>query len=90
MASRKKRRKDVSRVIERIARKCGCPKDRCTEYVRFGLEFWRTLHRSPVPDFDRGTKLVVRKWFERGLSGLLLARIGHELVRMRYPGWHRG
>jgi hypothetical protein len=79
------RNPDLRREIRRIAEKCGCPVDRCREYVRFGLEFHRTLVRPPLPDFDRPTKQVVMKWFRRGLSGKLLALVGHEIVRRTFP-----
>jgi len=41
------------------------------------------MHRAPVPDFERGTKLVVMRWFKRGLHGNLLALIGRAVVRDR-------
>ena len=41
---------------------------------------------SPTfPDFDHRTKLVVMKWFRRGLSGKLLALVGHEIARRTFP-----
>jgi hypothetical protein len=45
-----------------------------------------------VPDFDRRTKLVVRKWFVRGLSGHYLWRIGERMLGRIYPpaGSQRG
>ena len=55
----RERNPDLRREIRRIAEKCGCPVDRCREYVRFGLEFHRTLVRPPLPDFDRASKLVL-------------------------------
>jgi hypothetical protein len=36
-------------------------------------------------DFDRRTKLVVQKWFVRGLSGHLMWLIGERLLGRLYP-----
>jgi len=56
------------------------PEQECPRYMAFARELYSTLHRPPIPDFTRRSKLVARKWFERGLSGRLLWRIGERLV----------
>jgi hypothetical protein len=52
-------------------------------YLSFARELTRSMHRMPVPDFERGTKLVVMKYFERGLHGHLLWLIGKAVVDKR-------
>ncbi|HTW90531.1 MAG TPA: hypothetical protein VMH22_02345 [bacterium] len=42
--------------------------------------------QSPFsPDFSRRTKLVVQKWFVRGLSGHLMWLIGERMLGRMYP-----
>jgi len=43
-----------------------------------------TLRRVPLPDFDRSTKGVVAKWFNRGLSGHVLWLVGSAILRDRF------
>ena len=50
-------------------------------YLAFALEFRRSLHRAPVPDYELGTKRVVMKWFERGLHGHLLWLVGQAVIQ---------
>ena len=50
-------------------------------YLSFAREFARSVHRTPVPDYEPGTKRVVQKWFERGLSGHLLWLVGQTVLR---------
>jgi hypothetical protein len=71
--------------LEAIVSRAGCPEDRAEAYLQFALEFLHTLRRLPVPGFDWGTKLVVMKWFNRGLSGKLLADIGFAIVTAVFP-----
>jgi hypothetical protein len=52
-------------------------------YLSFARELTHSMHRDPVPDYERGTKLVVMRWFRRGLHGYLLARIGQVVVKDR-------
>jgi hypothetical protein len=68
------------------------PEDECEQYLPFARELYATFHRPPVPDFTRRTKLVVQKWFRRGLSGHLLWRIGERLLGRLHPaaGVHKG
>jgi hypothetical protein len=54
-------------------------------YLPFARDLYTTLHRPPVPDFSRRTKLVVQKWFQRGLSGHLMWLIGQRLLGRLYP-----
>jgi hypothetical protein len=60
-------------------------------YLAFARSLERTLRRRPVPDFSRETKREVRKWFERGLSGNLLWKVGAAVLAARYepdpPQW---
>jgi len=44
--------------------------------LAFARELVASMHRAPDPDLSRRTKLVVMKWFRRGLSGRALWRIG--------------
>lgn len=57
----------------------------CEQYLPFARELYATFHHRPEPDFDRRTKLVVQKWFVRGLSGYYLWRIGERLLGRLYP-----
>jgi len=69
------------------------PEGECEQYLPFARELWLTLRRqqpkrqaqAQAPDFSRKTKLVVQKWFVRGLSGHLLWRIGVRLLGRLYP-----
>jgi hypothetical protein len=61
------------------------PAAACEHYMPFARELYATFHRPPYPDFTLRTKRVVRKWFERGLSGKLLWRIGERLLAKLYP-----
>ena len=54
-------------------------------YLPFARELYTTLHRPPLPDFSRRTKLVVQKWFQRGLSGHVMWLIGQLLLGRLYP-----
>jgi hypothetical protein len=56
------------------------PECECELYLPFARELYATFHRPPLPDFDRRTKLVVQKWFVRGLSGHLMWRIGESML----------
>ena len=54
-------------------------------YVTFARELCATLKRPPGPDYTRRTKMVIARWFRRGLHGNLLWRIGIGLVGRLYP-----
>ena len=68
------------------------PEHDCAQYLTFARELYATFHRPPVPDFDRRTKLLVQKWFVRGLSGHYMWLIGERLLGRLYPaaGVHEG
>ena len=61
-----------------------CPEKQA--YLAFVREFARTVRHAPVPDFERGTKRVVQKHFERGLHGHLLWLVGQAVIGDRYGG----
>jgi hypothetical protein len=61
------------------------PEGAYERYLPFARELYVTFHRPPVPDFERRTKLVVQKWFVRGLSGHLMWLIGERLLGRLYP-----
>jgi hypothetical protein len=61
------------------------PEGDCEQYLPFARELYVTFHHPPRPDFDRRTKLVVQKWFIRGLSGHLMWRIGERMLGRLYP-----
>jgi hypothetical protein len=61
------------------------PEEDCARYMPFARDLYATLHRPPLPDFTRRTKLAVQKWFERGLSGHLMWLIGQKLLGRLYP-----
>ncbi len=69
-------REVVSAVVPTQQREC---------YMPFARELFATLHRPPFPDYPRSTKLVVQKWFVRGLSGHLMWLIGERLLGRMYP-----
>jgi hypothetical protein len=50
-------------------------------YLAFARELTHSIHKDPVPDYERGTKLVVMRWFRRGLHGHLLWLIGQAAIR---------
>jgi hypothetical protein len=52
-------------------------------YLSFARELTRSMHSDPLPDFERGTKLVVMRWFKRGLHGHLLWLVGQAVVKER-------
>jgi hypothetical protein len=52
-------------------------------YLSFARELTHSMHRDPVPDYERGTKLVVMRWFKRGLHGHLLWLVGQAVVKDR-------
>jgi hypothetical protein len=53
--------------------------------LAFARELVASMRRAPDPDFSRRTKLVVMKWFRRGLSGRTLWRIGEALIGRLFP-----
>ncbi len=53
-------------------------------YLAFAHEFARTLRHAPMPDFSRGTKLAVMRWFRRGLSGRTLWQVGSAVMDERF------
>jgi hypothetical protein len=61
------------------------PEEQRERYMPFARELYMSFHRPPVPDFTRHTKLVVQKWFVRGLSGHLMWLIGQRLLGRMYP-----
>ena len=78
--------------IEAVVRDCRVPEERFDDYLRFALELYVTLRRGErrhrregcPTDYSRPTKLVVMKWFRRGLHGYLLWAIGAALIRRRF------
>jgi hypothetical protein len=54
-------------------------------YMPFARELCATLRRPPGPDYTRRTKLVITRWFRRGLHGNLLWRIGVALLGRLFP-----
>jgi hypothetical protein len=54
-------------------------------YMPFARELCASLKRPPGPDYTRRTKLVIVRWFRRGLHGNLLWRIGAELLGRLFP-----
>lgn len=73
--------------LEELVRRSGADEEWFGFYLAFARELDLSLRRERVrrprpgafPDFSRRTKLVVLRWFRRGLSGRVLARIGAEL-----------
>ena len=70
--------------LKDIVLECGVSEAEVPRYVEFARELSVTLHRVPLPDFDRSTKAVVAKWFNRGLSGHVLWLIGSAILRDRF------
>jgi len=60
------------------------PESDLEQYLPFARELYATFHHPPIPDFDRRTKLVVQKWFVRGLSGRCMWLIGERLLGRLY------
>jgi len=61
------------------------PEGECERYLPFARELYATFRHPPVPDFDRRTKLVVQKWFARGLAGRMLWLIGERMLGRLFP-----
>lgn len=61
------------------------PAESSGAYMPFARDLYATINRPPVPDFSRRTKLVVHKYFMRGLSGHLMWLIGERLLGRVYP-----
>ncbi|MBM3322385.1 hypothetical protein FJY69_02750 [candidate division WOR-3 bacterium] len=74
------RRQRLAVIVDRA----GVPEAQRLEYRRYAFELGRTMHRRPVADYERGTKLVVMRWFRRGLSGHRLWRIMAGILEMKY------
>ncbi len=70
--------------VTAIVRACGAPEHQVPSYVAFGQELLCAMRRPPVPDFTRRAKRIIVKWHNRGLSGLLLRRIGFEIIERRF------
>ena len=70
--------------LQDIVLECGVPEPEKARYVEFARELLVTLHRVPLPDYDRSTKAVVAKWLNRGLSGHVLWLVGSEILRDRF------
>jgi len=64
------------------------PEQQRERYMPFTRELYSSFHRPPAPDFTRHTKLVVQKWFVRGLSGHLMWLIGQRLLGRMFPQPH--
>ena len=76
--------------LKDIVLECGVSESEVARYAEFARELSVTLHRVPLPDFDRSTKATVAKWFNRGLSGHALWLIGSALLRDRFGrSWER-
>ena len=52
--------------------------------LAFARELDASMHRAPDPDFSRRTKLVVAKWFRRGMHGRALWRVGEAVMEWRF------
>jgi len=61
------------------------PEQERERYLPFARELCATLKRPPGPDYTRRTKLVIARWFRRGLHGKLLWRIGVGLLGRLFP-----
>jgi hypothetical protein len=61
------------------------PESDCDRYLPYARELYATFRRPPLTDFTRRTKLVVQKWFVRGLSGHCLWQIGERLLGRMFP-----
>jgi len=70
--------------LQDIVLECGVPEPEKARYVEFARELLVTLRRVQLPDFNRSTKAVAAKWFNRGLSGHVLWLIGSEILRDRF------
>lgn len=74
--------------LEELVRESGADEERFESYLAFARELDFCLRRERLrparlgafPDHSRQTKLLVMKWFRRGLSGRVLARIGRALT----------
>jgi hypothetical protein len=61
------------------------PKRERERYMPFARELCASLKRPPGPDYTRRTKMVIVRWFRRGLHGNLLWRIGSALIGRLFP-----
>ncbi len=61
------------------------PKRERERYMPFARELCASLKRPPGPDYTRRTKMVIVRWFRRGLHGDLLWRIGSALLGRLFP-----
>ncbi len=73
------------RILRRIVNLCKVPKKRKPEYISFARELALVIRKPPVPDFSRRAKGIVLKYFNRGLSGQLLWRVGCAVIGWRFP-----
>ena len=87
MAGRRVKRQVRQRADELVRELVAAvvPEGERSAYLPFARELRATLHRPPVPDFSRSTKLVVMRWFRRGLSGRMMRLIGQRLIEQLFP-----
>ncbi len=71
--------------LQGVVARCGVPESQFASYLAFAQELAHTQHRNPAPDFTQQSKMVVDKWFRRGLSGRLLWLVGAGVMHAR--GW---
>jgi hypothetical protein len=67
-----------------IVDRAGVPVALQPRYVSYASELCRSMHRRPALDYERGTKVVVMRWFRRGLSGHLLWRVMAGVLDLRF------
>ena len=79
MRRRRRRRHHPERQprpsLEAIVRACGCSGDQLPAYLAFAREFSRTMRKPAGLFLSMRQRRIIRKWFERGLSGHVLKRI---------------
>jgi hypothetical protein len=90
--SRKRRHRhhDWSVLLRDVVAASDAPVEKRPVYLAFARELLSTLRRKPIPDFTRRTKMVVWKWFKRGLSGHVMWQIEAHLLDILFGrGWAR-
>jgi hypothetical protein len=78
----------VDTRLRAVVKESGVPEAMAGSYLAFAREFYRAVSRLNIGlplrlrqrEFPAPTRRVVERWFERGLSGKALWRVGSGVV----------
>lgn len=73
------------KTLRRLLVSCKAQKEKQSDYIAFARELAMVIRKPAVPDFTRRVKRIVLKFFNRGLSGRLLWKVGCAVIAWRFP-----